>query len=272
MNDTYYKVSKILTKWKQYNSNLFEVWEDYLLLDFYLPHIHNGVKEESIPHLTFESLFSEKKVPFTRKFVYGVIDRVKRKQISERAFLESIALTENYLQKLSHMLYLYFPHKLRTKGEVADQQQNIMKIIIDSENREEIIERLSEEKIRRIFYSKSSDYFARDKADIGFGGYINSTYHSAILLYEEIIARRNIFIHNQGRIDRKYLREVEDSPYSLGDKLDVTKEYLKVCIVVLLGLSGVVTELALAKNYQITSYPQKLGKYVSIFDGLYKGK
>ena len=60
------KVSEIAKKFKQYNSDLFEVWEDYLLLDFYLPHIHDSIKKEVIPDLPFDSLFTAKKVPFTK--------------------------------------------------------------------------------------------------------------------------------------------------------------------------------------------------------------
>ncbi len=176
------------------------------------------------------------------------------------------------MQALTYRLYRDFPYKLETKDETPDQQSKILKTIINSVDREEIIERLSEEKIRSIFYGKPVDFFKTDKARVGVGNYIKSTYNLALTKFEEIVARRNIYTHNQGKVDRKYLREVTGTTLKLGDKLTITKNYLKDSIKVLLGLTVVTTQLALKNNYNATKISEKLKKQLSIFDKEYKGK
>lgn len=265
-------LSEISTKFKQYNSDLFEIWEDYLLLDFYLPSLHEGIKNKTLPTLPFDSLFTEKQVPFTNKFLYGVIDRIKRKQVPERALLEAVSLTEIYLQAITFRVYRDFPYKLETKDETPDQQFKILKTIVDSNDKDEIIERLSEEKIRSIFYGKPVDFFKSDKSKIGVGDKIKSSYNLALTKFEEIIARRNIYTHNHGRVDRKYLREVPNTTCKHGEKLPITKDYLRDSIRVLLGLTAITTELVLINNYGATDCSERIKKYIVIFNKEYKGK
>ncbi len=47
-------VSEISKKYKQFHSDLFEIWEDYVLLDFYLPQINSNLKGGKIPDLPFD--------------------------------------------------------------------------------------------------------------------------------------------------------------------------------------------------------------------------
>jgi hypothetical protein len=265
-------VAEISIKFKQYNSDLFEVWEDYLLLDFYLPHLHNNLKVGTVPDLPFDSLFSTNQTPFTKRFVYGVMDRIKKKQVPIRAFLEAVALTENYLQIMTYRLYRDHPYKLETKEETDDQQAKILRTIIESADRAEIIERLAEEKIRNIFYGRPVDFFKSDKAKVGVGSYLKSTYDLALDKFEEVIARRNVYMHNHGKVDRKYIREVKGTTFKLGERPIITKDYLKDSIKLLLGLCAVTTELALKNNYGALDISQKFKLAIKIFDQDYKGK
>ncbi len=47
-------------------------------------------------------------------------------------------------------------------------------------------------------------------------------------LLKEIYARRNILVHNSGRVNNIYLKNVPDSKYKLGDLLSVDKKYLEM--------------------------------------------
>lgn len=248
------------------------MWEDYLLLDFYLPELHNGIKKGTIPDLPFDSLFSAKQIPFTKKFVYGVIDRVKKKQIPVRAFVEAVALTEDYLQSLTYRLYRDYPYKLETKEETNEQQSKMLRLIIGSSNREEIIERLAEEKIRSIFYGRPVDFFKSDKAKVGVGSYLKSTYNLALEKFDEVMARRNIYTHNHGKVDSKYLKEVSGTTFSLGEKPPITRGYLRDSIRLLLGLTAITTRLALENNYGATEISGKFKLTIQIFQREYRGK
>ena len=135
-----------------------------------------------------------------------------------------------------------------------------------------MITKIAEEKIRGIFYGKPSDFFTKDKAKIGIDKNIESYYKSAIENYQEIIARRNIITHNNGKVDRKYLREVKNSSFKLGEKIKIDKEYLKHSIKILHGLASIVTKQVIETNYSSVGLNQKLVKYVDRFEKEWKSK
>lgn len=99
-----------------------------------------------------------------------------------------------------------------------------------------MLERVIEEKVRSLFYGAPSDFFVKDKAKLGFGDHFSKHFAGAIAQYAEITARRNVLIHNDGRVDRKYLREVPGIALTLGQKVDVDAEYLRSTLTTLRGL------------------------------------
>lgn len=135
-----------------------------------------------------------------------------------------------------------------------------------------MISKIAEEKIRGIFYGKPTDFFTKDKARIGIDKNINTYFKSAIEHYQEILARRNAFTHNGGKVDRKYLREVKSSTFKIGDRPRVDKTYLKQSIQVLHGLSSVATKQALEANYAVSHIKQKLADYILRFEKNWKNK
>ncbi len=46
-------IAEIINKYKAYNSNVFEVYEDYNFVDFYLPHVHKLIKNDKLPCMDF---------------------------------------------------------------------------------------------------------------------------------------------------------------------------------------------------------------------------
>ena len=68
------------------------------------------------------------------------------------------------------------------------------------------------------------------------------------------VPRRNIYVHNNGKVDRKYLREVEGSTLKLGSTLPLTKDYLKQTIILLKDISGMTTKLVLENVFSVTHY------------------
>ena len=38
-------ITEIIKKYKAYNANIFETWEDYIFALFYLPELHKKIKE-----------------------------------------------------------------------------------------------------------------------------------------------------------------------------------------------------------------------------------
>lgn len=204
--------------------------------------------------------------------MYGIISRQKRKIIGFRCLLDAVAATESFLQKVTYRIYKDFEYKLETSLETSEQQAKLLTIIIDSSDRSEIIEKIAEEKIRGIFYGNPADFFEKDKARIGLNSYFKDNFKLALQEYKEIVARRNIYAHNGGRVDRKYLREVKNSPFSLGQKLSVDEAYLRKMIFLLHGFSSIVVNQVIVNTYGAISLKYRFSLYVKRFEKIYKGK
>ncbi len=265
-------ISEIVKKYKAYCADIFEAFEDFTFQEFYLPEIHKQLKKEIIPLMNFESVYSNTMTPFKKQWVYGVIHRQQRKIIGQRALLYVVSVTEDFLQKVTYRVYRDFEDKLETTMETPEQQSKLLKIIVNSSDKTEIIGRIAEEKIRGIFYGNPTDFFEKDKARIGLNNHFKINYKLAIEEYKEIIARRNVLTHNNGKVDRKYIREVKNSTYLLNDKVSISKTYLKDSIFLLHGLSTIVVEQVIKNNYSATKLKEKYDRYIRAFDKKYKGK
>jgi len=266
-------ISEIVKKYKAYCADIFEAFEDYTFQEFYLPEIHKQLKKETIPLMDFESVYPSNNTPFRKKLVYGVIDRQRRKIIARQTLLTAVSVTEDFLQKVAFRVYRDYEYKLETSMETPEQQSKLLKIIINSSDKTEIIGRIAEEKIRGIFYGNPVDFFEKDKARIGLNTYFKDNYPLALEEYKEVIAMRNILTHNNGKVDRKYIREVNNSTFSLGDTVTISKTYLKDSIFLLHGLSTIVVEQVIKNNYgAIKLKEQYTNSYIRAFDKKYKGK
>lgn len=265
-------VSEIVKRFKRYNSDINEVFEDYLFIAHYFPILHKQIKNGKVEIMQFESAFTEYKAPFKKDYVYGVIDRMIKKSNPENAFIDSVTLTEDFLQSITYRVYRDFPFKLETKDESQDQKEKFIKLLLTCNDKEEMICRIAEEKIRGIFYGNPVDFFEKDKARIGIGTYLKDNYNKALSEYSEIIARRNIYIHNHGRVDSKYLKEVTITPLQLDDKPIIDKEYIRHTIKILRSLSVITTKLVIEKTYGAPNIKTRLQEYIDKFDKEYKNK
>lgn len=265
-------ISELIKKYKAYCADIFEALEDYIFQEFYLPEIHKQLKKGTIPLMDFESVYSNKKSPFKKEWIYGVINRQQSKIIGQRALLTIVSVTEDFLQKVTFRVYRDYESKLETSMETPEQQSKLLKIIVDSNDKTEIIGRIAEEKIRGIFYGNPVDFFEKDKAKIGLNSYFKDNYKLALEEYKEVIARRNVLTHNNGKVDRKYIREVKNPTFSLGDKVTISKTYLRDSIFLLHGLSTIVIEQVIKNNYAAPKMKEQYNNYIRIFDKKYKGK
>ena len=118
--------------------------------------------------------------------------------------------------------------------------EKVAKCIQDSTSQQEAIERYVEEKLRGIFYGNPVDVFMQNKLRLDPGLLIPAKCAAELSAYPEIVARRNVLVHNLGRIDRKYLREVASPAFSFDDKVGVDGSYLE---------SSFMTLNTLAKTY-----------------------
>jgi hypothetical protein len=184
------------------------------------------------------------------KDTFGAIDHLRRKSEPRTILLEAVAYFEDYLGWLTEKVLLDDPKLLKSDAPTADKEETkLISLIVDSFDKTEIIERIVEEKVRGIFYGNPVDFFIKPKTKLRFQKYFQSKCQTQLAQYAEITARRNVIAHNNGRVDRKYLREVENPQFTLNQAVPLSSAYLRETIGLLLCLAARATELVLIGHY-----------------------
>jgi len=155
----------------------------------------------------------------------GLITRTWRKEIPETILLNSVSLFEAFISDIAKLAYLSQPKRflLKETSEKVGDQENIklLKILIDSDSRDDAIERYIEEKLRGIFYGNPMDVFKKNKLGFGLNKQMGEKCPIEIEIYAEVVARRNVVVHNLGKIDRKYVREVQSTTLTVGEVVSI---------------------------------------------------
>lgn len=146
--------------------------------------------------------------------------------------METVLLVEDYIFDLISGVYLDYPKKLlseeNNENDVGNKSgyQKLVKLILDSRDHAEVIDKLVKEKIREIFYGNPVDVFLKDKAKLEFGSYFKDNHNAEIVKFKMIVAIRNLIAHNNGRVDRKFIREA-DSAVIICQIAKIDRQFLK---------------------------------------------
>jgi hypothetical protein len=234
---------RISARFKNYNRDMKDVWTSFTFIEFYSDVIRKGVKSGKIPKFGQESLSGPHKEVHDKSIdhTYGVADHIAKKVNPDRSFVNAVALTEDFLKDLMVTVLEEYPQKLSSKEalETVDKQYKLLDVILTKDSKEDILSSLIEERVRGIFYGNPTDFFLKDKKmKMGFGTFFSDNHSRNIDFYREITARLNLFAHNNGKVDSKYLREVENSQFRVGRKAMIDREYLRHVIITLRGLSA----------------------------------
>jgi hypothetical protein len=250
---------KLHRRYDVFRKEMRDIWESYNLIDYYMNIIHSQVKNGKLETFTMPHILEPHHLKkYSRDDTYGAVSHMQKKSNSRRTLLEAVSEFENYLTFLVWSVYKDFPNKLSSASlEEQAYQIKLFSVILDSTDKEEMIDKVIEEKIRGIFYGNPLDFFHKDKAHLGFNDYFKNNCQNELHQYAEILARRNIIIHNGGSVDRKYLREVENSSFKLGNIITLTSDYLRESIIVMEGLGTIATKLISEKTYN-----QKASKHI----------
>jgi hypothetical protein len=243
MDDELYS-KNLARRFKTYSSDMKDVWESYCFIGKYMEAIHPLIKDDVLPPFAVVPLASEddKEQATDKKNTFGYIDHIIKKVNPSRSLITAVALTEDFLQDMVKNVYTAYPENL-SGGDSKDAPERVEKVvdvILRSDDKDEIINKLIEEKVRGIFYGNPVDFFLKDKKlKLKFGTLFKDNHSKNIEIYSEIVARRNIYAHNGGRVDRKYAKESGASNVKLGNKIKIIDDYLKESIQILRGLSSV---------------------------------
>lgn len=251
--ETLHSIHNIHTRYKIFQKDQRDIWESFCIVDFYGPQIKDQVKSNNLPLLEIDRIWNDSTRTLDKKNIYGAIASLTIKGNYRRTLLEAVLYFEDYMSDLIYKVYLDFPMKLQSANDTDVENkagyQKLVRLILDSVNREEVIDRLIEEKVRGIFYGNPVDVFIKDRAKMEFGTYFKDHHDSDINKFKKIVATRNVIAHNNGRIDRKYLREA-DKTAALGQMLVIDRQFLKDAIYVLSLLAAHSTRLVIENIYK----------------------
>jgi len=251
--------SLIGISFKHFNSDINEIWEDYCAIDFYLHELHELIKSDGVPTLSLRTLTKPSRLkPQSKRRIYGIFSRIQTKANGQRAFVDAVGKFEDFFARLTYQVYIDNPGKLNSldadgSSDDPKRRQKVISWILESATINEILQKIIEEKVRGIFYGNPIDLFKKDKAHLGFGKHFENNHQNALELFREITARRNVIVHNQGRIDRKYLLEVPACKLAIDTPLLVDAAYLETSIYTFKELAA-----ASAERVIISSYSQKV--------------
>ena len=154
-------------RFKTYSSDMKDVWESYVFINKYMSAIHPLIKKDILPPFSVVPLASKnrKERVINKSRTFGYKDHILKKVNPVRSLISSVSLTEDFLQDMVKIVYTAYPEKL-SGGDARDSPERVEKVInviLQSQNKEEIIDRLIEEKVRGIFYGNPVNFFLKDK-------------------------------------------------------------------------------------------------------------
>ncbi|RDK07770.1 hypothetical protein [Cupriavidus lacunae] len=247
-------VPKIHTRFKTFDKEMRDIWESYNLVELLAKEGHRLLKDGTIEPLTMATLYGGNNKTLSLKDTFGAIDHLRRKSEPRTILLEAVAYFEDYLGWLTETVLLDDPSLLKSDAPNSEKEEaKLINLIVGSSDREEIIERIVEEKVRGIFYGNPVDFFIKPKTKLRFQKYFETKCQTQLAQYAEITARRNVIAHNNGRVDRKYMREVANPIFKLNQTVSLSDSYLRESIGLLLCLAARATELVLIGHYSATA-------------------
>jgi hypothetical protein len=237
-------------RFKVYDKTIRDIWEAYQFHRFYLPHLHGLIKKERVPAFPIPSLGGLATKVQNRTDTLGAISHILSQVSPQRSLIVAVSQSEAFLQYLVAQVLRDFPGRLLgSQSDQSARETKLLEIMVNSVDKQEMMEKVIEERVRGLFYGSPRDFFLKDKARLGFEDYFALHYRNAVDRYGEITARRNLLVHNDGRVDRKYLREVPTSPLRLDQKAIVDEQYLRCALLTLRGLCATAGTLVCERIY-----------------------
>ncbi len=255
MNDINYinRIRYIHSEFKKYRGVVNNVWEEYCYLKF-------AIKTLKTNNFDIIGIFDNINHKKTKEDAGGMQSRFLKGENAKKHFLEVIGKYEKYVIRLMTIVYNDYPAKMNS---LSMDCEKIFKLILNSNSKNDIIKILVEEKLRNIFYGNPLDIFAKDKLRVGFDEIYLNKCGVSLKLYKEMIAKRNVIIHNDSRVDNKFIKEVDNNRYKINQHIHITEDYLRGSIAILLGLSAILTECTLKNIYKCERIQ---GKLKQVFD------
>jgi hypothetical protein len=129
-----------------------------------------------------------------------------------------VTIFEAYLADIVREIFLVHPEALKSARQLTAEA------VLNLGKRKGILSYLAEKETEELLYKSFAgvvDYFSK-KFNINLNG--SGIADDRVV---EIMATRNIHVHNMGIVSRRYLESVNDSKLKVGAYKPITREYLR---------------------------------------------
>lgn len=157
-----------------------------------------------------------------RRFkILNLIKKTIDTDLFKQSIIAAVAITEDYLITTLKVILSWYPDKLAS----GDKKVDIL-LILDSDDLDELLDRLVEKKIHSALYEPPAKYLQ----------FIENTLSVTIPqkhkeMYVEIKATRDILVHNGGVVNSSYLRKANKMARAKeGEDVPINPEYFNECI------------------------------------------
>ena len=213
---------KLHTRFKIFDKEMRDIWESYELIQYLTEAQHDLIKEtqRNAPgtHVfTRSNLYGDTK-QVSAQDAYGALSHLHRKLNPRHALVDAVAAFEEFVGSVMETVLSNKPDLLKNESSTSDKEEiKLVNWILESSTKQEILDRVIEERIRSLFYGNPVEVLTKPKSKLRVCDYFSQPQCAPhISRFAEIIARRNVIAHNDGHVDRKYLREVSNTPFLLG--------------------------------------------------------
>jgi hypothetical protein len=241
----------IETRYRAYVRQLNELWEGYEILRAVFPIARPAIKAGA--SVTFRSIpqpNNSKRLSVNDAM--GVISRYETLTAPAQTLVQAISLFEQLLADIALRVWVDYPAEVyRSNLTVSEDrwQANLLQIILESSDREEIMERLARSRIQTIGLGNVVEILTRDALRLRVAAHFETGHDDLVETLKEASARRNLWVHNDGRVDRRYRNAVPASTLRLGARAAVDTDYLLGALAAVRTLGSCVAYMAVTANY-----------------------
>lgn len=133
--------------------------------------------------------------------IISLLDKAINRDLYSQSLITAVAITEDYLSKSLATILEWYPQKLSVYGD----KKVDLTLILDSENKEELLQRIIFKVVYSIFYPSPAKYFETIEEILAI------TYQDPIKKqFSEIKATRDLLVHNSGIVNSIYLAKSKD--------------------------------------------------------------
>lgn len=177
----------------------------------------------------------------------SLFKRFVNRDLYENFLVSSVSRFEFYLSDVIREFLRASSTKLSLglKGGESKKQFPVQ-LVANSNNLNELTEKIIDCRLQAIFYAKPKDYCAYFKAVSEL-----DIFPEQFAAFFEIKATRDLIVHNSLVVNDKYLEKADKLRRGeLGDKLKVTKDYFENSISAMKNLSNIIDKKTHEKYYK----------------------